>query len=137
MILIAGAIAAIISIIYSGITLGNQVISGEIMPQAILIVRLVTSCLIYFGIWIYGIIDAAVRAQHISANGSGTENRPVKSKEGMIGLGVVLIAFGIMGLLLQFGLSFEFLLKYGWPLALLALGGYLIARSTGLIKGGQ
>ena len=141
LILFTAAIASIISIIYSGISLGNQMMNGEaVIPPATQIVKIVASGLIYFGLWLYGIIDGAISAQRISVNAievSESEVAKPRTKEGLIGLGVILIIIGIIGFLIQLGLSFELLIRYGWPVALILLGVYLLAKTTGLIKGGK
>jgi TM2 domain-containing membrane protein YozV len=140
LILIAVSIAAILSIIYSGISMGNEIMSGSYLPRITLIMQIITSALIYFGIWLYGIIDGAVRAQRIS-NQLPTENQneipKPQTKEALIGLGAVLIIVGLFGILNLLGLKFHLLIKYGWPVAIILLGGYLVAKSTGLLKGDQ
>jgi hypothetical protein len=137
--LFAAAIASIISIVYSGVSLGNVMMNGETFPPLTLILRIVASGLIYFGLWLYGIIDGIVSAQRISANATTTESDVPKSKtkEGIIGFGVILVIIGILGFLHQLGLKFEFLIKYGWPVALILLGCYLLAKTTGWLKGGK
>lgn len=140
LILFAAAVAAIISIIHSGLALGNQMINGEIFPQASHIIKIVASAFIYFGLWLYGMIDGVIRAQHISTNTSvnseGEASNP-KTKEGLIGMGVFLVIIGILGFLSQMGFKLEYLIKYGWPVALILIGIYLLAKTTGLLKGGK
>jgi TM2 domain-containing membrane protein YozV len=137
-ILIAAAIAAIVSIVYTGISLGNGILNGEAIPEAVQIVKIVMSGLIYFGLWLFSMIDAVIRADRIgSGSAPAVEDHKAKTKEGVIGLGVVLIALGVIGILVQLGLKFEYLIKYGGPVALILFGGYLVAKTTGLIKGGK
>ncbi|MCL6591356.1 MAG: hypothetical protein K6U80_15550 [Firmicutes bacterium] len=142
-ILIATSIAAIISIVYTGISIGGRVMRGEIYPEAVQIVQIVTACLIQFGIWLYGIIDAVIFAQKTNVSPApagpainGEASAP-NSKEGIIGLGIVLVAAGITGILLQLGLRFEDLIRYGGPMAIILVGGYLVLRTTGVFKGGK
>jgi hypothetical protein len=138
LILLAAAIASIVSIVYCGVSMGNNIKDNVNFPPAALITQIVTSALIYFGLWLYGIIDGAISAQRISSYSlTNTENQifKPKTKEGIIGLGVVLIIIGILGILNLLGLKFELLIKYGWPVALILLGCYLLAKTTGLLKG--
>lgn len=139
-ILIAAMIASVVSIVYTGIALGGGMMNGEVFPPAMLIVRIVISGLIYFGIWLYGIIDGVISAQRFTANianpgVSVTANS--KTKEGTIALGAVLVLFGIICIAVQFGLKFEYLIQYGFPVALILIGGYLLAKTSGWIKGGK
>lgn len=140
LILLAAAIAAIISIVYSGISMGNVLIQNESIPSTTLILRIVASALIYFGLWLYGMIDGVISAQRISnrtLTSSEAEVSAPKTKEGMIGLGAFLVIIGIFGFLHQLGFKFGLLIKYGWPFALILLGGYLLAKTTGMLKGGK
>ncbi|MGE5580981.1 MAG: DUF5683 domain-containing protein [Bacillota bacterium] len=140
LILFAAAVASIINIIYSGISLGEQMINGDFFPPANYIIRIVASGLIFFGLWLYGIIDGIISAQRISSNPATTVeggSRQPKSREGLIGLGIVLIILGIFGFLHQLGLRFEYIIKFGWPVALILLGLYLLIKTTGLIRGGK
>ncbi len=134
-ILIAGGIASIISIVYTALTLVNQ--GGY--QVAVPIVKIVTASLILFGIWLYGIIDAIIFAQRSSTLPDNTAESvsTVKTKEGTIALGVVLVLFGIICIAVQLGLKYEYLVKYGLPAALILFGGYLLAKTSGLIKGGK
>lgn len=140
-ILIVAAIATIVTIVYHALSLGGIVMSGEIYSVTMQIVTIVAAGLILLGIWIYGIIDAILTAQHISAavnSGSVTaESRRIRSQEGTIGLGVVLIIVGILGVLIQMGLKLEYLIRYGLPVALILIGAYLLAKTNGWIKGGK
>ncbi len=144
LILFAAAIASVLSIIHSGISMGNIMMNGneEILPPAAYIVRIVASGLIYFGLWLYGIIDGAITAQRISTTttttteSAGDTPKP-QTKEGVIGLGVVLIVIGLLGFLHQLGISLGYIIRYGWPVALILLGCYLLAKTTGIIKGGK
>lgn len=137
-ILLSAAIASIVSIIYNGITMGNSVMNGEAPTTHI--IRIVTSCLIYFCLWLYGIIDGAISAQRISdTTPSATEaeiTKP-KTKEGLITLGVVMVIIGLFSFLHQLGIHFGLLIKYGWPIALILIGAYLLAKNAGILKGGQ
>jgi hypothetical protein len=140
LILFAAAIASIVSIVHSAISFGNIIINEDTLPPAIPIIRIIASSLIYFGLWLYGIIDGAVSAQHISNttiqnNETENVNPKPKTKEGLISLGVVLVIIGLFSLLHQLGIKFELLIKFGWPVALIMLGGYLLARTTGIMKG--
>ena len=137
-ILFVATIASIAFIVYSGLSLGSRVMNGEVIPEPVLIVRLVIAALLLTGFWIYGVIDAIVFAQRtrnsvVSAVPASEE----KSKEGAIALGVVLIIIGVIAVLLQFGLKFEYVIRYGGPLALVVLGCYLVAKTSGIIKGGK
>jgi TM2 domain-containing membrane protein YozV len=136
-VLIAGSIASIVSIVYTALSLVNQ--GGY--QVAVPIVKIVTASLILFGIWLYGIIDAIIIAQRLSANPNGSPAEAVsggaKTKEGTIALGVVLVLFGIICIAVQLGLKYEYLVKYGLPAALILFGGYLLAKTSGLIKGGK
>jgi hypothetical protein len=140
-ILIAAMIASVVTIIYSGIALGGGLMSGQVFPPAMLIVRIVISGLIYLGIWLYGIIDGVAMAQRLTANainpGAAAITNDPKSKEGAIALGVVLVLFGLICFAVQLGLKFEYLLRYGLPVALILIGGYLLAKTSGWIKGGK
>ncbi|HEX3044975.1 MAG TPA: hypothetical protein VHY08_09470, partial [Bacillota bacterium] len=52
-ILIAATIAAIVSIVFTGISMGARMYTGnDIFPQATQIVTIVTAALILFGIWL-------------------------------------------------------------------------------------
>jgi hypothetical protein len=140
LILFTAAIATIVNIVYTAISLGNGMMNGDTIPSATPIIRIVASALILFGLWLYGIIDGAISAQRISTRTlTSAENeisRP-KTKEGLIGIGVVLLIIGIFGFLHQLGFKFELVIKYGWPIALILLGTYLLAKTTGWIKGGK
>lgn len=139
-ILIVSLIASIITIVYSGINLGTGIASGELTPDAGEIAKIVTASLLLAVIWIYGIIDAVVTAQRISAasiGGNSVTPPATRTREGAVGLGVVLLVIGAVALLLQMGLKFDYLVRYGLPVALILLGGYLLAKSTGMIKGGD
>lgn len=140
-ILIAAMIASVVTIIYTGIALGGGMMSGEVVfPPAMLIVRIVIAGLIYLGIWLYGIIDGVAAAQRLTANtvnpGAAITTGP-RSKEGTIALGVVLVLFGLICIAVQLGLKFEYLIRYGLPVALILIGGYLLAKTSGWIKGGK
>lgn len=138
LILITVAIASIISIVYSGISMGNEMMSGQNLPPTMLIMQIITSALIYFGLWLYSIIDGAIGAQRISNQTSTEVQNPIskpQTKETAIALGAVLIVIGLLGILNLLGLKLHLLIKYGWPVALILIGGYLLARSTGLLKG--
>lgn len=139
-ILIAATIASVVTIIYSGIALGGGLMSGQVFPPAMLIVRIVIAGLIYLGIWLYGIIDGVIVAQRLTANainpGTATATG-AQSKEGAIALGVVLVLFGLICIAVQLGLKFEYLIRYGLPVALILIGGYLLAKTSGWIKGGK
>lgn len=139
LILFAAAIAAIISILHSGFSLHSQIMIGDVFPGATHIIKIVVSALIYFGLWLYGMIDGAISAQRISTKLNHVEGNtmPPKSKEGLIGLGVFFIMIGLIGFLSQLGIGFEYVIKYGWPVALILLGIYFLVRNTGLFKGGQ
>ena len=140
LILFAAAIASVVSIVYTAISLGNSMMNGATIPPATPIIRIVASALIYFGLWLYGIIDGAISAQRISARTLTNAESPVpqpKTKEGIIGMGVVLVVIGIFGFLHQLGLKFELLIKYGWPIALILLGGYLLAKTAGWLGEGK
>jgi TM2 domain-containing membrane protein YozV len=137
-ILIAAAIASIVSIVYSGLSMGNEIMNGAALPPTPFILKIITSALIYFCLWLYGIIDGAVCAQRLSNHSFTTaesEPRQPQTKEAFIGLGVVLIVIGILGILNLLGLKFHLLIKYGWPVAIILLGCYLLAKSSGLLKG--
>lgn len=138
LILFTAAIATIVNIVYTAISLGNGMMNGDTIPSATPIIRIVASALILFGLWLYGIIDGAISAQRISTrtltSAEDELSRP-KTKEGLIGIGVVLLIVGIFGFLHQLGLKFELVIKYGWPIALILLGAYLLAKTTGWIKG--
>ena len=144
-ILLAASIAAIISIVFTALSMGSRMFTGgDIFPEATQIVKIVTAALILFGIWLYGIIDSVIFAQKLNAYAAtgGVANDAIpatspKSKEGMIGLGIVLIVFGIIGVSLQLGLRFDNLVKYGGPIAIILVGGFLVLRTTGLLKGGK
>jgi hypothetical protein len=141
-VLFAAAIASIVSIVHSAISFGAIMINEYNLPPAVPIIRIIASGLIYFGLWLYGMIDGAISAQRISTmavqdiQNPGVAAKP-QTKEGLISLGVVLILIGGLALLRQLGLKFELLIKYGWPIALILLGGYLLAKTTGLLKGGK
>ena len=100
--LIAVLISAIGSIIYSAIELSNmQWLSYSEHLEPGLIVIIVVSSLILFAIWLYGRIDAvngARRWNSISADQREVAIRKSSSKEGQIGLGVVLFTAGLVGL---------------------------------------
>ena len=143
LILFAATIASILSIIFSGISMGNIMLgneSSDTIPPAMPVIRIVASCLIWFSLWLYGIIDAIISAQRISnqpvlaAKNGSPAAKPLK-KEGLIGLGVVLIVVGALSLLHRLGLSFEMLVKYGWLVALILLGIYVLVKTTGFPKG--
>lgn len=140
-ILIVAVIATIVTIVYHALSLGGVVMGGGAYPAVMQIVMIVTAGLILLGIWIYAIIDAIVTAQHISAavnSGSvTTESRKIRSQEGMIGLGVVLVIAGVLGVLIQMGLKLEYLIRYGLPVGLILIGVYLLAKTNGWIKGGK
>lgn len=132
-------VAAILTIVYTGVSMGSSAIHGAMMPDPFDIVKIVASGLIFLGLWLYGIIDAVTCAQRFSSAGAvaSTAISEAKKKEGAVTLGVVLLGFGLVCLLLQFGLRFESLIKFGFPLALILLGGYLMVRTSGLTKGGK
>ena len=139
-ILISAMIASVVTIVYSGIALGGEMMNGQVFPPAMLIVRIVIAGLIYTGLWIYGIVDGITTAQKVTANAAvpGAEvPASSRSKEGTIALGVVLVLFGLICIAVQLGLKFEYLIRYGLPVALILIGGYLLARTTGWIKGGK
>lgn len=138
--LIVAGIAAIVSIVYSALSIGGAFINGAFLPPTFLIMRIVTSALVLFGLWLYGIIDGAITAQRItksnlSVNGNNTIASKFQSKESLIAVGVVLIIAGFIGILNLLGIHFLSLIKYSWPIALILLGGYLLAKSTGFLKG--
>lgn len=131
-------VAAILTIVYTGVSMGSGAVRGAMMPDPFDIVKIVASGLILLGMWLYGMIDAVICAQRFSAAASSSPGTAdAKTKEGAVTLGVVLLLFGVVCLLFQFGLTFDYLIKYGFPLALVLLGGYLMARANGLIKGGK
>jgi hypothetical protein len=142
-ILIAATIAAIVSIVFTGISMGSRMYNGsDIFPQATQIVTIVTAALILFGIWLYGMIDAVIFAQktnvYVAANASAANSDTApRSKEGMIGLGIVLLVIGLAGIMLQLGLRFDLLIRYGGPTAIILVGVYLVLRTSGLLKGGK
>jgi TM2 domain-containing membrane protein YozV len=141
-ILIAAMIASVVTIVYTGIALGGQVMSGGMNNgfPAMYIVRIVIAGLIYMGIWIYGIIDGITTAQRLTANAvnpAASVTAAPRTKEGTIALGVVLVLFGLICIAVQLGLKFEYLIRYGLPVALILIGGYLLAKTSGWIKGGQ
>lgn len=139
-ILIAAMIAAVVSIVYTGIALGGGIMNGEVFPPAMLVVRIVIAGLIYLGIWLYGIIDGFTTAQRLTANAANPGISAAANsgaKEGTIALGVVLVVFGIICIAVQLGLKFEYLIRYGLPVALILIGGYLLARTSGWVKGGK
>lgn len=129
--LIAMAISAIGSIVYHGIYLGNIQESGfSGVPEPGPIVVIVVSSLALVAIWLYGIIDAANGARRWNTTGvSQREVTVERSKEGQISLGVVLFTAGLIGLLLQYGVRLEQLVKYGGPLALIAIGGLFLLKT--------
>ncbi len=135
-ILIAGAIASIVSIVYAALSLGGMFMNGEIIPEAVQIVKIVIAGLIFAGIWFYGVIDAVIRAQR-SATDTNPPVEQAKTREGTIALGVVLVIFGILCIAVQMGLKFEYLVKYGLPGALILYGVYLLAKTGGFTKGGK
>ncbi|HEX3047163.1 MAG TPA: hypothetical protein VHY08_20585, partial [Bacillota bacterium] len=141
-------IAAIVSIVFTGISMGARMYTGnDIFPQATQIVTIVTAALILFGIWLYGMIDAVIFAQktnvYAAANagapsvGAANVDAAPRSKEGMIGLGIILLVIGLAGILLQLGLRFDLLIRYGGPTAIILIGVYLVLRTTGILKGGK
>lgn len=142
-ILIAAMIASVVTIVYNGMALafGGGLTSGEALQPAMLIVRIVIAGLICLGIYIYGIIDGVTTAQRLTANtvnpGTTVAAANPKTKEGTIALGVVLVLFGLICIAVQLGLKFEYLFRYGLPVALILIGGYLLAKTTGWIKGGK
>lgn len=139
LILIATLISGIVVIVYTGINMGTHLSSGNSIPQASEIVKIVTAGLIITSLWVYGMIDGFISAQkisrQISTNPEVSQPAPHQQKEGLISLGVVLITFGILAFLLQLGVKLEYLLQYGFPAALIIIGGYLMLKNTGLLKG--
>lgn len=135
-VLITAMIASVGTIIYSGISLGSEMMNGQVFPSAMLIVRIVMAGLIYMGIWIFGIIDGFISAQKVTANAPNPETA-ARNKEGTIALGVVLLLFGLICIAVQMGMKFEYLIRYGLPVALILTGGYLLAKTAGWIKGGK
>ncbi len=144
--LIIITISSIVTIVHTGISIGTNVIHGEEMiPPAGMIVRIVTAALIILCIWVYGIIDGisgankfnVAVANHTPNPDSGNKTITLEKKASVIikkettslGLGVFLIICGLILLLVQFGLSFDFLIQFGWPIALIILGGYLLFQS--------
>jgi hypothetical protein len=86
-------------------------------------------------IWLYGIIDAARRAQAVNRALDGYGNQPVPDDLPLPGSGgsftggVVLIVLGLLLLGdLKFGLSLEWLADW-WPLGLVGLGGWLVWKA--------
>jgi len=140
-ILIATLISGILVIVYTGINMGTHLSSNNSIPQASEIVKIVMAGLIITSLWIYGIIDGIISAQKISREVlTSQQTYPENNrdhKEGLISLGVVLIVFGILAFLLQIGVKLEHLLQYGFPTALIIIGGYLMLKNTGLLKGGK
>jgi hypothetical protein len=136
-IMFVATIATIAYIVYSALALGSHFMNGEVMPQPVLIVRVVITALFLFGIWLYGIIDAIIYAQRSRNSTVAPVSAPENTKEGAIALGVVLVIIGVVAILVQIGLKFEYIIKYGAPIALVVLGGYLLAKTSGLIKGGE
>jgi hypothetical protein len=86
--------------------------------------------------WIYNIIDANRRANHFNRVQAGLagEAPPEDFKDpgagGSIAGGVVLVVLGMLFFLdLQFGISMEWIEDW-WPLGLVGLGVYLIAKAV-------
>jgi len=85
--------------------------------------------------WLYGIIDAARRAQAVNraldgyGSGAVPDDMPLPGSEGSLPGGMILIVAGAFLLLhLQFDLSMEWLEDW-WPVGLIGLGGWLVWKS--------
>ncbi len=84
--------------------------------------------------WLYGIIDAARRAQAVNRHLDGFGDEPLPAdyaapEGGSVFGGAVLVILGVVALLhTRFGLSLDWLADW-WPVALIAVGAWLIRQS--------
>jgi len=85
--------------------------------------------------WLYGIIDAARRAQAVNraldgyGSGEVPEDMPLPGSQGSYPGGMILIVVGAFLLIhLQFDFDMEWLEDW-WPLGLIGLGGWLVWKS--------
>ncbi|MEZ4388167.1 MAG: hypothetical protein R3D98_11430 [Candidatus Krumholzibacteriia bacterium] len=86
-------------------------------------------------VWLYGIIDAARRAQAVNralegyGNQAVPEDMPLPGSGGSFGGGVILIVLGVLLLAnLKFDVDMEWLAEW-WPLGLIGFGGWLVWKA--------
>ncbi|HBF36682.1 MAG TPA: hypothetical protein DDW50_05115 [Firmicutes bacterium] len=130
-------VATLLIIVYSGISLGSEFINSVYLLRTDLIMRILVSSLICFGIWLYGIIDGAVGAFKHTLTNTDHSQSASPSKKGFIVFGALLIIIGIVGVFNLLGIHFSIFIKYSWPVAFILLGCYLLAKSTGFLKGAK
>jgi len=138
-ILIAVAITTTSALVYSVLTAVPMFFPAKSVNLQSLkpgpVTALVSTALILIAVWFYGIIDAITCAQRLSARPGGAPVEAAgKENEGVKALGVVLVVAGVVILLLQFGIGWGFLLRYGGPGLLVLAGLYLLLQGTGVLK---
>ncbi len=86
-------------------------------------------------VWLYGIIDAARRAQAVNRALEGygpegvPEDMPLPGSGGSFGGGVALIVVGLLLLMnLKFDMDMAWLAEW-WPLGLIGFGGWLVWKA--------
>jgi hypothetical protein len=139
-VLIAMAITANSALVYSLLTTVPMFLSGKSVNFQSLqpgpVTALVSNALILIALWFYGIIDAITCAQRLSTRTGGVPPEAVAGKQsaGVKALGAVLAVTGVIILLVQFGIGWGYLLRYGGPGLLVLSGVYLLLQGTGVLK---
>ena len=138
-VLIAVTITTISALVYSLLTTVPMFLPAKQLNlqsiQAGPVTALVSTVLITIAVWFYGIIDAITCAQRLSARPGGAPPETAgKESEGVKALGAILVVAGVIILLLQFGIGWGYLLRYGGPALLVLSGIYLLLQGTGVLK---